>query len=75
MFLPDRFKVKQFGGNALLASVLPSGVAEPLSNYSDDYSAEYGRVWVENRVDIAGLEAGQIGGIVVDPTGAIYRMN
>jgi hypothetical protein len=71
VFLPDRFQVKQFGGNALSASFLPSGAADPQSNYVDDYSAEYGRAWVENRVDIAGLEAGQIGGIVVDPTGAV----
>lgn len=75
VFLPDRFQVKQFGGNALSAGLLPSGAADVLSNYGanygDEFSAEYGRAWSENSFDISRLEAGQIGGIVVDAAGSV----
>jgi len=71
VFLPDRFQVKQFGGNALSAGLLPADAVDALSNYGDEFSAEYGRAWSENSFDISRLEAGQIGGIVVDPNGAI----
>lgn len=71
VFLPDRFQVKQFGGNAFSAGLLPADAVDALSNYGDAFSAEYGRAWSENSFDLSRLEAGQIGGIVVDPNGAV----
>src|SRR6266404_5089040 len=71
VFLPDRFQVKQFGGNALSASFLPSDAIDLLSKTDDEGLPENGRAWTANSFDLAGLEPGQIGGIVVDPTGAV----
>jgi hypothetical protein len=75
VFLPDRFQVKQFGGNALSASYLPADafdlLSNSLSNSDDEDLPEDGRAWTANSFDLSGLEPGQIGGIVVDPNGAV----
>ncbi|HXC68937.1 MAG TPA: carboxypeptidase-like regulatory domain-containing protein [Pyrinomonadaceae bacterium] len=68
VLLPDRLDVKQFGGNAFAAELFPSAAQNILIDGADDkdYEANF---W--NSSDISTLEAGQIGGIVVDPNGAI----
>ena len=68
VLLPDRLDVKQFGGNAFAAELFPSAAQNILIEGADDkdYEANF---W--NSSDISTLEAGQIGGIVVDPNGAI----
>jgi len=68
VLLPDRLDVKQFGGNAFAAELFPSAAQNILIEGADDkdYEANF---W--NTSDISTLEAGQIGGIVVDPNGAI----
>lgn len=75
VFLPDRFQVKQFGGNALSAGFLPSDaidlLSNSLSNGDDEGLPENGRAWTANSFDISRLEPGQIGGIVFDQTGAV----
>lgn len=71
VFLPDRFLVKQFGGNALSASLLPSDAIDLLSNSDDEGLPDNGRAWIANSFDISRLEPGQIGGIVVDLNGAV----
>jgi hypothetical protein len=70
VFLPDRIDVKQFGGNALSASLFPAGAQADLAVSIDGADDEL-NVWSESTVDLASLEAGQIGGIVVDPNGAV----
>jgi hypothetical protein len=70
VFLPDRLVVKQFGGNALSASLFPTGAHADLAISIDGVEDE-SNVWTESIVDLANLEAGQIGGIVVDPNGAV----
>jgi carboxypeptidase family protein len=67
--LPDRLAVKQFGGNALSAELLPAAVANNITVDGvddDDYNAN---AWVQN--DLSALEPGQVGGIIVDATGAV----
>jgi Carboxypeptidase regulatory-like domain len=67
--LPDRLQVKQFGGNALSAKLFPASVASNLlidGTDGDDYISNN---WLMN--DLSTLEPGQIGGVVVDPTGAL----
>jgi len=68
VLLPDRLDVKQFGGNAFAAELFPSAAQNILIEGADDkdYEANF---W--NSSDISTLEAGQIGGIIVDPNGAI----
>ena len=67
--LPERLVVKQFGGNALAAELIPSSVAQNMlldGVEETDYEANN---W--SRADLASLVPGQIGGIVVDPQGAV----
>lgn len=72
VFLPERLEVKQFGGNAISASFLPAGASDLLASNigeADDAGSKTGVL--EERSDIANLQPGQIGGIVVDQQGAI----
>jgi carboxypeptidase family protein len=67
--LPERLEVRQFGGNAFAAELLPAAVA---NNFlldgvdNNDYNANE---WTTN--DLSTLQPGQIGGIVVDASGAV----
>jgi hypothetical protein len=66
--LPDRLEVKQFGGNAIAAELLPTAAQNFLldGSDSDDYESN---MWSQR--DLSTLEPGQIGGIIVDPKGAV----
>jgi len=67
--LPERLVVKQFGGNALAAELIPPTVAQSmLLDGTDDFDYEANN-W--SRSDLASLEPGQIGGVIVDPQGAV----
>ncbi|HKZ79142.1 MAG TPA: carboxypeptidase-like regulatory domain-containing protein [Pyrinomonadaceae bacterium] len=67
--LPDRLEVKQFGGNALAAELFPVAAQNILLDGLDEISETDGNVWSET--DLSEMEAGQIGGIVLDPNGAV----
>ena len=69
--LPDRLEAKEFGGNALAAELFPAAAQNAIIDGSDDFGDTDGNVWAQTGVDIDKLEAGQIGGIVVDPNGAV----
>jgi hypothetical protein len=67
--LPERLEVRQFGGNAVAADLLPAGAANNfLLDGVDDVDSS-ARNWTES--DLSTLGAGQIGGIIVDPNGAV----
>ena len=71
VFLPDRLEVKQFGGNALSAALFPGNIQDTLA-----ISGEEGMDFAQNDIgqasfDLSSLGPGQIGGIVVDPSGAV----
>jgi hypothetical protein len=66
--LPERLEVKQFGGNAVAAELLPAAAANFLVDGVDDVDSA-AQNWTEN--DLSTLGAGQIGGTVVDPNGAV----
>jgi carboxypeptidase family protein len=66
--LPERLQVKQFGGNALSAEVFPAAAQNFLAD-EDDLTQVDNRLWTRN--DLSSLEPGEIGGIVVDPVGAV----
>jgi Carboxypeptidase regulatory-like domain len=66
--LPERLEVKQFGGNALSAEVFPAAAQNFLAD-EDDLTEVDNRIWTRN--DLSVLEPGEMGGIVVDPVGAV----
>jgi hypothetical protein len=70
VFLPEQYKVKDFGGDALAANLLPpSGPAGEFSNM--DLYAKIATGAVGDRVAPLQLMPGQIGGYIIDPSGAI----
>src|SRR5262249_8097426 len=69
--LPDRLEVKQFGGNALAAELLPAAMQNVVAGGIDTYDEKDRAGWNESEVDLDKMEAGQVGGIVVDPNGAV----
>src|SRR6266567_6723002 len=68
--LPDRLEVRQFGGNALAAELFPAAAQNVLVDGVDDFSGTESNAWVQS-ADLNSLAAGQIGGIVADPNGAV----
>jgi hypothetical protein len=66
--LPERLQVKQFGGNAFSAELFPVAARNFLLEGSDDDEVNTS-IWIRN--DTSSLGAGQIGGIIVDPNGAV----
>lgn len=69
VLLPDRLEVKQFGGNAFAAELFPVAVTNGLLLDGIDDREYDANAW--SRSDLSTLEGGQIGGVVVDPNGAI----
>jgi len=66
--LPDRLVVKEFGGNALPAELFPIAAQNVLIDEEDD--ADYNaNLWSPG--DLRSLQPGQVGGIIVDPNGAV----
>jgi hypothetical protein len=68
--LPDRLEVRQFGGNALAAELFPAAAQNVIAGNEDDFDAKDSIAWTQS-VELSNLEAGQIGGIIVDPNGAV----
>lgn len=71
--LPDRLEVKQFSGNAFAAELLP-GAAEQILAALEDSSNGDALAFVQLQsgvADISNLQGGQVGGVIVDPTGAV----
>jgi hypothetical protein len=67
--LPEQLTVKQFGGNALSAEVFPPTAQNYLADGENDTGYVEANVWTRN--DLNTLLPGQIGGIIVDPAGAV----
>jgi hypothetical protein len=62
VFLPEQYKVKDFGGDVIAANLVPAAFREEAAiNHQDEGASNNFRVQAP---------AGQMGGYVVDPTGA-----
>jgi carboxypeptidase family protein len=61
--------VKQFGGNAIAAELLPAAAANNFLTDGVDNGDAVAQNWTES--DLSALGPGQIGGIIVDPQGAV----
>ena len=78
LFLPEQYKVKDFAGDAIAASLIPATMVESAGQQiagAYTYINTNGSV-KENESDnvalsIPGLRPGQMGGYVVDPQGAV----
>ncbi|MCM3869440.1 MAG: carboxypeptidase-like regulatory domain-containing protein [Pyrinomonadaceae bacterium] len=68
--LPDRIEVRQFGGNALAAELFPAAAQNFLTFDMDGTEKDSDSV-AQTSAEFGGLGAGQIGGVVVDPNGAV----
>ena len=71
VFLPDRLQVSKIEGNALSADLLPARIQDDLVAANNEIGDEQPYVWVQTGTDLSNLEAGQVGGIVVDRNGAV----
>ena len=69
--LPDRLEVRQFGGNALAAELFPAAAQTAIVDGIDVSSENESTFWSNTGVELDRLEAGQVGGIIVDPNGAV----
>ena len=68
--LPERLEVKQFGGNAFAAELFPAPAPSSAAGDKDDYGMRENNFAIDG-VDLNEMEAGQVGGIVADPNGAV----
>jgi carboxypeptidase family protein len=69
VFLPERYKVRDFGGDAIATNLLPSS-SQDVSGM-ETYDGDLGRLVSSGDVEMASLLPGQLGGIVMDPSGAV----
>ena len=68
VFLPEQYKVKDFGGDVIAASLVPPAFrADAVAyQYEENREAE-----LASKVSMGALLPGQLGGIVADPSGAV----
>jgi Carboxypeptidase regulatory-like domain len=69
--LPDRLVVRQFGGNALSADLVPAALTDNGLYDATVSSDQFSNFPV--RKDLESLQPGKISGVVVDSTGAVIR--
>lgn len=81
LFLPEQYKVKDFGGDAIAAYLLPAAMVENGDMVVSTFSGtngyviggikQYDRLEQFAPINSSKLLPGQIGGVVVDPQGAV----
>src|SRR4029077_13052915 len=71
VFLPEQYKVKDFGGDAIAANLLPPSSRDVSGAEEFDRLSVFGRVSAVTDYEMVSLLPGQLGGIIVDPTGAV----
>ena len=68
VFLPEQYKVKDFRGDAIATNLLPTASQDVPG--VEGYDEDMGRASSLGNMEFASLLPGQLGGIVVDPSGA-----
>lgn len=70
VFLPELYKVRDFGGDAISTSLLPPSF--PASILADELVAAQAGAWnVGRNINLEQLLPGQLGGVIVDPSSAV----
>jgi hypothetical protein len=64
VFLPDQYKVKDFGGDVIAANLVPAALQEQLALRAQPVAMEASGMRMQSM-------PGQMGGYVVDPSGAV----
>ena len=70
VFLPEQYKVKDFGGDVIAANRVPPAFRPNIVTYASASLYDMPRADVASRVTIAPLLPGQLGGVLADPSGA-----
>jgi len=68
IFLPERYKVKDFGGDVIAADRVPPAFRPETIGYISEQNLESD---LASTVTMANLQPGQIGGVIADPSGAV----
>jgi hypothetical protein len=71
VFLPERYKVKDFGGDAIAATLLPPVSQDVSGAESESDIMGMGDGISVKDIEMVSLLPGQLGGILVDPSGAV----
>jgi hypothetical protein len=71
VFLPEQYKVKDFGGDAIAANLLPAASMDVSGAEEFDRLSVYGRVSAPTNYEVVSLLPGQLGGVIVDQSGAV----
>jgi hypothetical protein len=71
VFLPEQYKVKDFGGDAIAANLLPASSRDVSGAEEFDQLSSFGRVSGVTNYEMVSLLPGQLGGVIVDPSGAV----
>jgi hypothetical protein len=72
VFLPELYKVKNFGGDAISTLLLPPGFQTIVGGDEESRAIQQAGAWqVGGDVNLGQLLPGQVGGIIVDLTGAV----
>ena len=71
VFLPKRYKVKDFGGDAIAANLLPPSSLDVSGAEEFDRLSVYARVSAPTNYEMLSLLPGQVGGVLVDQSGAV----
>ncbi|HYL83362.1 MAG TPA: carboxypeptidase-like regulatory domain-containing protein [Candidatus Angelobacter sp.] len=71
VFLPERYKVKDFGGDAIAASLLPPAALDVSGAENEIDSNGFPAAGPVANYESMSLLPGQLGGMVVDQTGAV----
>jgi hypothetical protein len=69
VFLPEHYKVKDFGGDAIAANLLPASSLD-VSGAEGEINGIAGEYFVR-KIEFVSLLPGQLGGTIVDSTGAV----
>ena len=69
IFLPEQYKVKDFGGDVIAANRVPPAFRADSVAYQYDESRE--AALAASKVSLGGLLPGQLGGVLADPSGAV----
>ena len=70
VFLPQQYRVKDFGGDALATSLLPPTSWNEALDLEKDGALAYAGPVGDRDFKMPSLSPGQLGGIIVDPSGA-----
>jgi len=68
IFLPEQYKVKDFGGDVIAANLVPPAFRADTVAYQFEENRE---AELASNVSMGALLPGQLGGIVADPSGAV----